>query len=70
MVTIITYAIFTNGCFTSGYLLPDNLPIYYLPKQFLVNYLIALGLALGVNVVIFPVTSRTVFFVRYLFGSD
>ena len=43
MVAIINYAIFTNACFTSGYFLPDNLPIYYLPKQFMVNYLIAHG---------------------------
>jgi hypothetical protein len=63
MVVIINYAIFTNACFTLGYLLPDDLPIYYLPKQFIINYLLALGLALCVNILILPLNSRTVFLV-------
>jgi hypothetical protein len=60
------YSIQSNVSFTLGYVLPDVLPVYYLPKRLLINFLLAFGLALGVNLVIVPVTSRTVFLVSPL----
>lgn len=63
MAAIINYTIFTNVCFTTAYIQPPTTPVYLLPKSFLIDYLLALGLAFAVNVVIFPVTSRTVFMV-------
>lgn len=57
------YSIQSNVSFTLGYLLPNTLPIYYLPKRLLIDFLLAFGLAFGVNLVIVPVTSRTVFLV-------
>jgi hypothetical protein len=63
MLSVVMYSIQTNVSFTLGYLLPDALPVYYLPKRLLINFLIAFGLAFGVNILIIPVTSRTIFFV-------
>jgi len=63
MMSVIMYSIHTNVCFTLGFILPDSLPVYYLPKRLLINFLLALGLALGVNLVIIPVNSRTIFLV-------
>ena len=63
MLSVVMYGIFTNICLTLGYVYPDTLPVYYLPEKLLVNYLLAFALALGVNLVILPVTSRTIFFV-------
>jgi len=59
------YSIQTNVCFTLGFILPEALPIYYLPKRLLINFLLAFGLALGVNLVIIPVNSRTIFLVPF-----
>jgi hypothetical protein len=67
MAAIINYALFTNVCFTTAYIAPVTTPIYLLPKAILIDYLIALALAFAVNVIIFPVTSRTVFMVRQPF---
>jgi hypothetical protein len=64
MLSVVMYSILTNVSFTLGYLLPDALPVYYLPKRLLINFLIAFGLAFGVNILILPVTSRTVFLVE------
>ena len=63
MLSVVMFAIITNVGFTMGYFLPDVLPVWYLPKELLVDFLVAFGLALGVNVVFFPVTSRTIFMV-------
>jgi len=57
------YSIQTNVCFTLGFILPETLPVYYLPKRLLINFLLAFGLALGVNLVIIPVNSRKIFLV-------
>lgn len=57
------YNIQTNVCFTLGFILPDALPVYYLPKRLLINFLLAFGLALGVNLIIIPVNSRSIFLV-------
>ena len=65
MVPIINYAIFTNAALTTAYTQPLTTPIWTLPKQLLIDYLIAIGLAFGVNVLIFPLTSRAVFFNSY-----
>lgn len=67
MAAIINYTLFTNVCFTTAYTEPVTMPIYFLPKVILIDYLIALALAFAVNVIIFPVTSRTVFMVRQPF---
>jgi hypothetical protein len=66
MLSVVVYGIITNVSLTLGYLLPDSLPVYYLPKALLIDYLLAFALALGVNVVILPVTSRTIFLVPHL----
>jgi Putative ER transporter, 6TM, N-terminal len=63
MISIVMLSIATNVSLTLGYVLPVTLPIYYLPKRVLIDFLFAFGLAAGVNVVIFPVTTRTIFFV-------
>jgi hypothetical protein len=63
MLSVVMYSIQTNISFVIGYLLPDVLPVYYIPKRLLINFLIAFGLAFGVNILIIPVTSRTVFLV-------
>ena len=63
MLSVVMYSIQTNVCFTLGFILPESLPVYYLPKRLLINFLLAFGLALGVNLVIIPVNSRTVFLV-------
>lgn len=63
MLSVVMYAIITNVSFTMGYFLPDSLPVWYLPKALLVDFLVSYALALGVNVLFFPVTSRTVFMV-------
>ena len=63
MLSVVMYSIQTNVSFTLGYLLPGVLPVYYFPKRLLVDFLIAFGLAFGVNVLIIPVTSRTIFLV-------
>jgi hypothetical protein len=63
MLSVVMYSILTNVCFTLGFLLPDSLPVYYLPKTLLKDFLVAFALALAVNTIIVPVTSRTVFFV-------
>jgi hypothetical protein len=63
MFSVVMYAIISNVGFTLGYLIPDPLPVYYLPKELLVNFLVAFALSLGVNILVIPVTSRTVFFV-------
>jgi hypothetical protein len=39
-------------CFTTAYLLPDTLPVYFLPKQVLIDYLWAFGIGTGVHFVI------------------
>jgi len=62
-ISVVMWSILTNVSFTLGYILPDAVPIYYLPKRLLINYLIAFGLATGVNFVVLPVTSRKIFFV-------
>ena len=62
-ISVVMWSILTNVSFTLGYILPDALPIYYLPKRLLINYLIAFGLATGVNFVVLPITSRAMFFV-------
>lgn len=63
MISIVMLSIATNVSLTLGYILPDTLPIYYLPKRILIDFLFAFGLATGVNVIIIPVTTRTMFFV-------
>jgi hypothetical protein len=63
MFSVVMYTIVSNVGLTLGYLIPDPLPVYYLPKELLVNFLVAFALSLGVNILIIPVTSRTVFFV-------
>ena len=65
--SVVLYSIQTNIGFTLGYILPDSLPIYYLPKRLLINFLIAFALATGVNFFMPPwVNSRTVFLVHQL----
>ena len=66
MVSVVMYSIQTNVAFTLGYILPDTLPVYYLPKRLLINFLIAFALAFGVNMVIVPVTSRSIFLVFFI----
>jgi hypothetical protein len=63
MMSVVMYAILSNVGLTLGYLIPEPLPVYYLPKELLVNFLVAFALSLGVNIFVIPVTSRTVFFV-------
>lgn len=63
MMSVVMYAIVSNVGFTLGYLIPEPLPVWYLPKELLVNFLVAFALSLGVNILIIPVTSRTIFFV-------
>jgi len=63
MISIVMMSIASNIALTLGYILPDVVPVYYLPKRILIDFLFAFGLAAGVNVVIFPVTTRTIFFV-------
>jgi len=63
MLSVVMYSILSNVCFTLGYLLPDVLPVYYLPKELLIEYLVAFALAFGVNLLVIPVTSRTIFLV-------
>ena len=57
------YEILTNVSLTLGYTFPDFVPVYYLPKQLLKDFLLAFALCLAVNVLIIPVTSRTIFLV-------
>jgi hypothetical protein len=63
MISIVMWSIASNVALTLGYILPDTLPIYYLPKRLLIDFLWAFALSTGVNVIIIPVTMRTVFFV-------
>jgi hypothetical protein len=63
----LTYSILSNISFTSGYLLPEALPVYYLPKELLIEYLLAFGLAFGANLFVLPVTSRQIFLVWLAF---
>jgi hypothetical protein len=49
-----------------GYVLPDVLPVYYLPKELLKDFLVAFALCFGVNVFILPLNSRTIFLVSTL----
>jgi hypothetical protein len=64
MLSVVMYSILSNVCFTLGYILPEVLPVYYLPKELLLDYLVAFGLAFGVNLFVIPVTSRTLFLVQ------
>jgi Putative ER transporter, 6TM, N-terminal len=63
LISSIIYSIFTNVTFTLGYIAPEQAPVYAVPKMFLRNFLVAFALALGVNLVVLPVTSRTLFLV-------
>jgi len=63
MIAVVNYAIFSNVCFTTGYFLPETLPLWFLPRQLLVNYLWAIAIAAGVHFLVLPVTSRTLFLV-------
>lgn len=63
MLPVVQYGILTNVSFTMGYVLPDEAPVYFLPKELLRDFLLAHALALGVNLFIFPMTSRTIFLV-------
>jgi len=67
MLSVVMYSILSNVSFTSGYLLPEALPVYYLPKELLIEYLLAFGLAFGVNLLVLPVTSRQIFLVWLAF---
>jgi Putative ER transporter, 6TM, N-terminal len=60
------WTIQTTTGFTLGYLLPDSVPLYYLPKTLLIEMLLALALSTGVNLVVFPISSRQIFFVTSL----
>ena len=66
VLPVVMYSIMSNVSLTLGYLLPDQLPVYYLPKRLLINFCIGWALALGVNLVIFPVNSRLIFLVPHL----
>ena len=54
MLSVVMYAIITNVSFTMGYFLADTVPVWYLPKALLVDFLVSYALALGVNVPILP----------------
>src|SRR5579862_9594025 len=64
MLSVVMYGILSNVCFTMGFVLPEQLPVYYLPKELLRDFLVAFALALGVNIFFLPLTSRTIFFVH------
>jgi hypothetical protein len=64
MIAVVNYAIFSNVCFTTGYFLPETLPLWFLPRQLLVNYLLAIAIATAVHFIVLPTTSRTVFLVH------
>ena len=63
MPSVLMYGILSNISFTMGFVLPDPLPVYYLPKELLKLFLVAFALSFGVNVFILPVTSRKIFLV-------
>lgn len=59
-IPVIMYAIFTNISFTFGHLFTSIEQGEALIKQILTAFLTAFGLSTGVNLLVFPVTSRTV----------
>lgn len=66
MLPVVMYSIMTNVSLTLGYLLPDVLPVYYIPKRLMINFCIGWALALVVNLIIVPVNSRQIFLVSPL----
>lgn len=64
MIAVVNYAIFSNVCFTTAYFLPESLPLWFFPRQLLVNYLFAIAIAAAVHFIVLPTTSRSVFLVR------
>jgi len=63
MISVVNYTIFSNVCFTTAYFFPDSMPLWFLPRILLVDYLLAIGIATGVHFIVLPTTSRTVFLV-------
>jgi hypothetical protein len=66
MNAVVNYTIFSNVCFTTAYFLPESMPLWFLPRLLLVDYLLAIGIATGVHFMVLPTTSRTVFLVYSL----
>lgn len=62
---VIMFSIFTNIAFTFGPLFTTITQGESLIKRILVGFLSAFGIATGVNLFVFPVTSRTVIFMEY-----
>jgi hypothetical protein len=52
MIAVVNYAIFSNVCFTTGYFLPETLPLWFLPRQLLVNFLWAIAIATAVHFIV------------------
>ena len=63
-IEAVNFAVFLNVCFTTGYFLPESLPLWFLPRQLLVDYLLAIAIATAVHFLVLPVTSRTTFLVN------
>ncbi|KAK6584933.1 hypothetical protein PZA11_003157 [Diplocarpon coronariae] len=61
---VIMYSIFTNVAFTYGPLFPTMEAGESLIKQLLEGFLTAFALSLGVNLLVIPVSSRTVVFIE------
>jgi hypothetical protein len=62
--SVVIYSLYTGMVFTNGYLQPLTTPVYHLPKEFLIHYLLAFALVVGGNLFIYPViTSRMAFLV-------
>lgn len=62
-IAVVNYTIFTNACFTTRYFLPETLPLLFMPRQLLVDYLLAIAIATAVHFIILPTTSNTTFLV-------
>jgi len=61
-IPVIIYSIVTIVAFSYGPMFPNNTIMLSFVKQLLLAFLTAFGIAFGVNLVVVPVSSRTVAF--------